>query len=40
VSLSRNGVQWVVLDGRANQEEVMVWCVVIGFDSDCEGDNG
>jgi hypothetical protein len=28
VSLYRNGVQWVVLDGRANQEEggVVVCC--------------
>jgi hypothetical protein len=35
--LYRNGVQWVVLDGRANQEEGMVWCVVIGIDRVLEG---
>jgi hypothetical protein len=38
VCLYRSGVEWVVLKGRANQEEEVAWCVVIGFDRDCEGD--
>jgi hypothetical protein len=40
VCLYRSGVQWVVLKGRANQEEEVVSCDVTGFDRDCEGDKG
>jgi hypothetical protein len=29
-----------ILNGRANQEEGEVWCVMIGSDRDWEGDNG